>query len=194
MAEGTLHEVVHFDGLVPWLVEGDQRVKTHHAARWSRIGERRNVSIPMHHGIVPQIRGTRPTDTAHRSRSALMIFSRTARTAGSSPPSNPMIRASVTPCISTRGPKWNENVISLNDAKFAVPVESPLKGSVARQPTIPPIRHKTTDSSKNELSMLSRENPNARKVPISRPRLATAAYMVFAAANIAPNVRNEAMK
>lgn len=41
--------------------------------------------------------------------------------------------------------------------------------------------------------MLRRGKPGAGGLPDFRPRLATAAYMVFAAANMAPNVRNAAM-
>ena len=78
----------------------------------------------------------------YRSRSAVMMFKRTARTAGSSPPSNPITSANNTPCASTRGPNRKENVISLK--LLTVPVDNPLKGSVARHPSRPPNKHKTT--------------------------------------------------
>ena len=103
------------------------------------------------------------------------MFSRTARIAGKRPPSRPMARAISTPCSSTAGPKRNANVISLNVAQFAVPVERPLNGSVARQPSRPPTRQSSTDSNRNDDRMLRRLKPRARSVPISRPRLATAA-------------------
>ena len=38
------------------------------------------------------------------------------------------------------------------------------------------------------------ENPNARNVPISRVRALTAANIVFAAENMAPNVRSTAIR
>jgi hypothetical protein len=41
---------------------------------------------------------------AYCSRSALTIFSRTARIAGNNPPSTPMTTAMIRPCASTRGP------------------------------------------------------------------------------------------
>ena len=51
----------------------------------------------------------------------------------------------------------------------------------------------TSDSIRNEVKMARRGKPTARRVPISRPRLETAAYIVLAAANIAPTVKNPAM-
>ena len=76
--------------------------------------------------------------------------SRVARRAGNIPPSNPITSAIRTPRNSTVGPNRNEKVISLNVAQVAVPVESPLNGSVARQPSKPPSRQMMTDSNTNE--------------------------------------------
>ena len=42
--------------------------------------------------------------------------------------------------------------------------------------------------------MSNREKPRARIVPISRVRALTAAYIVLAAANIAPKVRRTAIR
>ena len=39
--------------------------------------------------------------------------------------------------------------------------------------------------------MLNRENPKVLRVPISRPRRATAAYIVFIAAKLLPHSHNE---
>ncbi len=48
------------------------------------------------------------------------------------------------------------------------------------------MRARKTDSVTNENRMLRREKPRARRVPISRVRAATIAYIVFMAPNTAP--------
>ena len=48
------------------------------------------------------------------------------------------------------------------------------------------MKASTTDSITNASRMLRREKPSARRVPISRVRAATIAYMVFMAPNTAP--------
>jgi len=50
--------------------------------------------------------------------------------------------------------------------------------SEARQPTAPPTRELSADSRMNHARTLLRENPIARRVPTSRRRLETDAYMV----------------
>src|SRR6516165_4980174 len=78
------------------------------------------------------------------------------------------------------------NTASLNVTGLLVPVVIPLNGSIKRMPTSAPNSDKSTDSRTNELRMLGRENPITRKVAISRARYATAAYMVFSAAQQEP--------
>ena len=50
----------------------------------------------------------------------------------------------------------------------------------------PPTRASVAASTTNENRIARRENPSARRVPISRVRAATTAYMVFMAPKTAP--------
>ena len=78
------------------------------------------------------------------------MFRRTARTAGKMPPHTPINTAINTPRARTHGPKRNAKLISLKVDQFAVPVEMPLNGNVARHPRMPPTKHSMTDSSRND--------------------------------------------
>src|SRR5262245_37400136 len=122
----------------------------------------------------------------HASRSAVRISLRAAARAGKSPPSAPTIRAKATPAAIAGGPTRKLNAISLKVAKLPTAVVRLFSGSASRQPRMPPINDNNSDSSRKLSRMLTRENPSARKVPISVARRATAAYMVFMAAKLLP--------
>src|ERR1051325_8387470 len=94
-----------------------------------------------------------------------------ARSAGRIPPTNPITAAKATPRANSIGVTAKWKVISLNVNQFVVPVARPLRG---RTP-IPPTR------------------PSARSTATSRPRDATAAYMVFIAAKAEPTAMMIAM-
>ena len=78
------------------------------------------------------------------------------------------------------------NTTSLNVTAFDVPVCSPLNGSINKIPAAAPSNASNRDSRTNEVRIAGRENPSTRKVAISRPRYATAAYIVFIAAKLDP--------
>ena len=81
---------------------------------------------------------------------------------------------------------WKAKATSLKLGVCPEAVERPFTGKARRHPRIPPAMARITDSTTNENRMLARENPRARRVPISRVRAATIAYMVFTAPNTAP--------
>ena len=68
----------------------------------------------------------------------------------------------------------------------------PLNGSIRMRPRVAPSKDNSSDSSMKEVRMLGRENPITRSVAISRPRYATAAYMVLAAAKHDPTAMMKA--
>jgi hypothetical protein len=76
--------------------------------------------------------------------------------------------------------------ISLKLWVCPVPVEKPFMGNASRHPTTPATRARNIDSITNAIRIERRENPRARRVPISRVRADTIAYMVFMAPNTAP--------
>ena len=73
-------------------------------------------------------------------------------------------------------------------------VVMPFSGITRRQPSRPPSPASSTDSKKKLSRMLPFEKPSTRKVPISRARRATAAYMVFMAAKLEPTAMMMATK
>src|ERR1017187_10942377 len=124
--------------------------------------------------------------TTNQPRNAVRIFWRAACQAGNSPPNNPMARAKTIAYIATCHVICRLNTTSLNVTAFDVPVCIPLNGSISRSPATAPNRASNNDSKTNEVKMAGRENPNTRKVAISTPRYATAAYIVFIAAKLDP--------
>src|SRR5438552_5507075 len=65
-------------------------------------------------------------------------------------------------------------------------VVSPLRGRTARQPRTPPTKEISRASKRKERTTLPGLKPRARIVAISRPRSATAEYMVLRAPKTAP--------
>ena len=63
-------------------------------------------------------------------------------------------------------------------ARMAIPASA--------TPATSPARASSSDSARKERRIEPRPKPSARSVPISAVRLATAAYMVFSAPNVAP--------
>ncbi|PYQ42349.1 MAG: hypothetical protein DMF77_13170 [Acidobacteria bacterium] len=61
-----------------------------------------------------------------------------------------------------------------------------MAADASRQPSKPPIDASTADSTTKDTRIARRENPRARRVPISRVRAATIAYIVFMVPNTAP--------
>ncbi len=96
-----------------------------------------------------------------------------------------MTTANTRPVARLEGVIWKANASSLKFAPLVAEV-TPLAGRASMQPSIPPRKARTTDSITNARRMLRREKPSARRVPISRVRAATIAYMVFMAPNTAP--------
>ena len=70
--------------------------------------------------------------------------------------------------------------------QFMVAVVSPFNGRTAMQPTAPPMKDMMKASIRNENTTAAAPKPSARMVAISRPRSATAEYMVLRAPKIAP--------
>lgn len=83
--------------------------------------------------------------------------------------------------------KLNDN--SVNDPKFKVEIEKNCKREARPTPMIPPINDVNIDSVKNAINIDVLPNPNARSVPISVVRFATAAYIVIIAPIIAPTLK-----
>ena len=94
--------------------------------------------------------------------------------------------AKAIPVIMEAGSTRKLNAISLKVTKLPTPVVTLFSGSTSTQPRIPPSIESNSDSTRKLNMMLPRENPSARRVPISFERLATAAYMVFIAAKLLP--------
>ena len=102
----------------------------HNRHQWTAVASLRGfaqlVAIAATRKVATS-RGQAPDgpSAAHCSRRALTMFIRTARIAGNSPPSTPIVNAMASPCSSTFGPKRNANVISLKVDQLAVPVDIP---------------------------------------------------------------------
>jgi hypothetical protein len=120
------------------------------------------------------------------SRSAFRISFFAAVRAGKIPPMAPRKTANPTPIAMMGGVTWKLNEVSLNVTKFPSPVEMLFSGSTRMQPMIPPMADSSSDSRKKLVRMLPREKPSTRKVPTSRARRATLAYIVFIAAKQLP--------
>src|ERR1051325_6090307 len=116
-----------------------------------------------------------------------------ARSAGRIPPTNPITAAKATPRANSIGVTAKWKVISLNVNQFVVPVARPLRGRTPIPPTMPPPIASSTASVTNDNAIDVREKPSARSTATSRPRDATAAYMVFIAAKAEPTAMMIAM-
>ena len=75
---------------------------------------------------------------AYASRNALVIGICEARTAGSRPPTMPMITANIMPTTMMGGVIWKANASSLKLCVWPVPAVKPCIGSASRQPKAPP--------------------------------------------------------
>ena len=149
--------------------------------------------LPFSAPDTPRHRGHREFPPRYPARSAELIGSRAAFTAGSSPPSIPIVTANRIPTPSAAGAMRNAKATS---AKFAPPADEvmPLTGSAARQPTTPPASARNGRFEHERDRMLAREKPSARSVPISRVRAETMPYIVFIAPNTAPMPMTTATK
>jgi hypothetical protein len=106
--------------------------------------------------------------------------------AGGMPPRTPMIRAKSTP-IQRRSKVILKAKARLEKVwKFMVLVVNPLSGKTAMQPRTPPTKEIRRASNRKESTTFPELKPTARMVAISRPRSATAEYMVLRAPKIAP--------
>src|ERR671915_2226603 len=103
-----------------------------------------------------------------------MIFSRAARTAGRKPPTNPINKAKAREIAAIQGDRTNEKASSANEEKFRVEMVKNCRKDASSNPKTPPEREIRKDSARKARRMLRRRNPNARKVPISVVRFATA--------------------
>ncbi len=65
-------------------------------------------------------------------------------------------------------------------------VVKPFRGRTARQPIPPPTKEMRSASIEKEITTATAPNPRARMVAISRPRSATAEYIVLSAPKTAP--------
>ena len=83
--------------------------------------------------------------------------------------------------------KLNDN--SVNEPKFNVDMEKNCNNEANPIPMIPPNKAVIIDSIKNAVKIELLPNPNARSVPISVVRFATAAYIVIMAPIIAPRLK-----
>src|SRR5262245_20640415 len=119
-----------------------------------------------------------------------MILRRAARAAGKKPPRRPMAREKTRPPAMSGGVIRKLKRTSEKVRKFMVPVGLVRKVEktswVKITPRTPPARHSISDSSTKERRIERREKPIARRVPISRVRAETCAYIVFIAPNEAP--------
>jgi hypothetical protein len=109
-----------------------------------------------------------------------------ARTAGKNPPMTPMTNAKTIPFTSSSVVILNAKATCENVCKFMAPVVRPFRGSTTMQPTNPPTKAMSKASMTNENTTDGPPNPSARIVAISRPRSATAEYMVLSAPKTAP--------
>src|SRR5262249_46053708 len=135
--------------------------------------------------------GRTPDRARHQtSRSAVVIFRRAARAAGKKPPTRPIARAKKSPPAISSGVMRKLNRTSEKVRKFIVPVglvRNRLNTrNVKTTPRTPPARHSRRASITKERRIERREKPIARRVPISRVRLETWAYIVFMAPKAAP--------
>src|SRR6267143_5339005 len=122
----------------------------------------------------------------YRSRRAWATGRLAARMAGGMPPRTPIAKAKTTPMINRTGVILKAKARWENVCQFMAPVVRPLRGSTARQPTRPPTKEIKRASNKKDVTTLADPKPRARIVAISRPRSATAEYIVFRAPKMAP--------
>src|SRR5215469_9786630 len=127
-----------------------------------------------------------PELCAQSSRRATATGRTAARIAGSSPPSTPITSANNTPIRRRSKVILNAKARLEKVCQFMVLVVKPLSGRTARQPIKPAANDINRASKRKERMTFQVEKPRARMVAISRPRSATAEYMVFKAPNIAP--------
>jgi hypothetical protein len=104
-----------------------------------------------------------------------------------SPIASAKVRPSSTPPLDGR----RRTVATLNVIMLkATPWSNAFTAHIAPTPrTTPPAKPAVasmSDSDRKDTRIASREKPSARSVPISAVRLATAAYMVLSAPNVAP--------
>src|SRR5258705_2634805 len=122
----------------------------------------------------------------YSSRSATATGRQAARMAGGRPPKRPISRAKIIPARSRPGVILKANAKCEKVCQFIAPVVRPFKGRTATAPMAPPIKEIRSASIKNENTTAAPPNPKARMVAISRPRSATAEYMVLSAPKTAP--------
>src|SRR6478736_8959043 len=118
---------------------------------------------------------------------------RAARTAGKKPPTRPMKAPTPTDKRRMKAEGLKENVTSCQVAKFIIEKDTPDMARLARAPKQAPPKASTIDSTMKATSTAKRENPSACKVPISRERWLTAAYIVIVAPIMAPAEKKSAM-
>src|SRR5579862_6329475 len=123
----------------------------------------------------------RTQDRFQSSRRATATGRAAARIAGGRPPMMPMNKAKITPPSSRPEVILKAKAMLLNVCQFIVAVVRPLSGSTAKQPTAPPMNDMSSASIRNENTTAAAPKPRARIVAISRPRSATAEYMVLSA-------------
>src|SRR5690349_16036777 len=114
------------------------------------------------------------------------MFILDARKAGRTPPMKPMISEKSNDFHSIPKVSAKEKASSENDAQFMVEMVMSCMKDAAMTPSIPPHSPKRSASMMKANSMLLLWKPNARRVPISVTRFATAAYMVMVAPMTAP--------
>ena len=112
--------------------------------------------------------------------------------AGGRPPRRPINRAKITPATSRPGVILKAKAKWEKVCQFMAPVVRPLSGRTQTAPMAPPMKEIKSASIKKEKTTAAPPKPRARMVAISRPRSATAEYMVFRAPKTAPMAMTEA--
>ena len=117
---------------------------------------------------------------------ASIILNLAARTAGRKPPIIPITIEKMTAFMAIPNDIRKGKATSEKVSKLVVENSEKFKILARATPKSPPVIEIISDSVKNAKSIARRGNPKARRVPISRVRLDTEAYIVIIAPKIAP--------